>query len=65
MAGLSSTIYNTFFRSNAVMLCTVFTSAFAIQIAFDAGSTKVWDSINKGRQWKDIKQRYMTQEEEE
>ncbi|CAG8899324.1 unnamed protein product [Penicillium egyptiacum] len=33
--------------------------------AFDITSNKVWDSWNHGRQWKDIKHRYMVKEEEE
>lgn len=47
------------------MLGTVFVSAFAIQMAFDSGSEKIWDVINKGRQWKDIKHRYVQAAEEE
>ncbi|KAF2742689.1 ubiquinol-cytochrome c reductase complex 7.3 kda protein-like protein, partial [Sporormia fimetaria CBS 119925] len=54
-----------FIRSNRVMLGTVFVSAFGMQLAFDAGSDRVWDSINKGRQWKDIKYRYVEKAEEE
>ncbi|OCL04775.1 ubiquinol-cytochrome C reductase [Glonium stellatum] len=65
MAGLSSSLYNLFFRKNTVMLGTVFASAFAIQMAFDSGSEKIWDGINKGRQWKDIKHRYVQAAEEE
>ncbi|CAG7976012.1 unnamed protein product [Penicillium nalgiovense] len=33
--------------------------------AFDITSNKVWDSWNQGRQWKDIKHRYMVKEEED
>jgi len=65
MSGIAGGLYNTFFRSNAVMLCTVFTSAFGIQMAFDTASNKVWDNINKGRQWKDIKSKYVQAAEEE
>ncbi|KAF2195265.1 ubiquinol-cytochrome C reductase, partial [Zopfia rhizophila CBS 207.26] len=54
-----------FIRRNTAMLATVFVSAFGLQLAFDTGSDKIWDSINKGRQWKDIKHRYVEQPEEE
>ncbi|KAL1629469.1 Cytochrome b-c1 complex subunit 9, mitochondrial [Diplodia seriata] len=27
--------------------------------SFDSASDKVWDSINRGRQWKDIKHKYV------
>ncbi|KAF2240815.1 putative ubiquinol-cytochrome C reductase complex, subunit X [Trematosphaeria pertusa] len=65
MAGLSSFIYNTFLRRNVTMLGTVFVSAFAMQLAFDTASQRTWDSINKGRQWKDIKHAYIQKPEED
>ncbi|KAA8644414.1 cytochrome b-c1 complex subunit 9 [Aspergillus tanneri] len=52
-------------RRNAVFLTTIFASAFAFEIAFDSASNKVWDSLNRGRQWKDIKHRYIVKEEED
>ncbi|PLB55386.1 hypothetical protein P170DRAFT_505989 [Aspergillus steynii IBT 23096] len=52
-------------RRNAVFLTTIFTSAFAFEIAFDSASNSIWDTINRGRQWKDIKPRYMVKDEEE
>ncbi|KAJ5353710.1 hypothetical protein N7541_006274 [Penicillium brevicompactum] len=39
--------------------------AFPPFSAFDIGSNKIWDSWNQGRQWKDIKHRYMVKEEED
>ncbi|PSN64237.1 ubiquinol-cytochrome C reductase [Corynespora cassiicola Philippines] len=48
-----------FLRRNTTMLGTVFAAAFGLQLAFDTGSDKIWDSVNKGRQWKDIKHRYV------
>ncbi|KAF2204947.1 hypothetical protein GQ43DRAFT_363476, partial [Delitschia confertaspora ATCC 74209] len=50
---------------NTAMLATVFVSAFGMQLAFDAGSDKIWDSVNRGRQWKDIKYQYVQKPEEE
>ncbi|KAF2477861.1 ubiquinol-cytochrome C reductase [Lindgomyces ingoldianus] len=65
MPGISSSLYNIFLRRNTVMLGTVFAAAFGLQLAFDAGSDRIWDAINKGRQWKDIKHRYVEAPEEE
>ncbi|KAL5387751.1 hypothetical protein DPSP01_000612 [Paraphaeosphaeria sporulosa] len=65
MAGLTSFVYNTVFRSNVTMLTTVFASAFAMQLAFDTGSDRIWDSINRGRQWKDVKVRYVQKAEDD
>ncbi|KAF9889271.1 qcr9 subunit 9 of the ubiquinol cytochrome-c reductase complex [Aspergillus nanangensis] len=52
-------------RRNAVYLTTIFAGAFAFEIAYDTGSNKIWDAMNRGRQWKDIKQRYMVAAEED
>ncbi|KAF1985754.1 ubiquinol-cytochrome C reductase [Aulographum hederae CBS 113979] len=62
---MASPIYNLFFRKNTAMLTTVFVTMFGFQMAFDTGSTVLWDKINQGRQWKDIKSRYMEKEDEE
>ncbi|KAF2233048.1 hypothetical protein EV356DRAFT_534138 [Viridothelium virens] len=85
MAGISQGLYNTFIRSNAAFLATIFTGAFAFQMyaypylerappmvktygvarAFNLGSDAVWDSVNRGRQWKDIKHKYLQSAEAE
>ncbi|KAJ5983580.1 hypothetical protein N7481_005679 [Penicillium waksmanii] len=65
MAGISNIIYQSIIRKNAVFLTTIFAGAFAFELSFDTFSNKVWDSWNAGRQWKDIKPRYLVQAEEE
>ncbi|KAI0446804.1 cytochrome b-c1 complex subunit 9 [Xylaria telfairii] len=55
-------LYNAFFRNNFQMLGVVFASAFAFEMAYDTGMNKVWDNLNKGRQWKDIRSRYVEEE---
>ncbi|OSS49236.1 hypothetical protein B5807_05298 [Epicoccum nigrum] len=65
MAGFANTVYNTVIRSNITLLGTVFAAAFGMQLAFDTGSDRVWDSMNRGRQWKDIKQRYIEAAEDD
>ncbi|KAF2487292.1 ubiquinol-cytochrome C reductase [Neohortaea acidophila] len=60
MSGLLNTIYTAFVRRNAVFLTTIFVGAFATEMVFDSGSNLIWDSINRGRQWKDIKHKYMS-----
>ncbi|KAF9243364.1 hypothetical protein DTO013E5_7897 [Penicillium roqueforti] len=65
MAGFANVIYSTFIRKNTVLLTTAFAGAFAFELTFDIASNKVWDTWNHGRQWKDIKHRYMVKEEED
>ncbi|KAI1266805.1 ubiquinol-cytochrome C reductase [Xylariaceae sp. FL1019] len=57
-----SPIYNAFFRRNFTMLGVVFASAFAFEMTYDTGMNKVWDNLNKGRQWKDIRAKYVEEE---
>ncbi|EXJ90873.1 ubiquinol-cytochrome c reductase subunit 9 [Capronia coronata CBS 617.96] len=65
LARISETVFNTVFRRNAVFLTAVFTGAFFFEIGFDTATNRLWDSWNQGRQWKDIKHRYMTANEDE
>ncbi|KAH7035156.1 cytochrome b-c1 complex subunit 9 [Microdochium trichocladiopsis] len=58
-------IDRTFFRRNWQMLGLVFGSAFVFEIAYDNGMNKVWDNLNRGRQWKDIRHKYVEAAEEE
>ncbi|GKZ19859.1 hypothetical protein AbraIFM66951_007767 [Aspergillus brasiliensis] len=52
-------------RRNAVYLTTIFASAFAFELTFDTASNKIWDSFNRGRQWKDIKHQYLNKADDE
>ncbi|KAI1390179.1 ubiquinol-cytochrome C reductase [Hypoxylon trugodes] len=54
--------YNAFFRRNWQMLGVVFGSAFAFEMAYDSTMNRVWDNLNRGRQWKDIRSRYVEEE---
>ncbi|KAK2610597.1 hypothetical protein N8I77_004014 [Diaporthe amygdali] len=53
------------FRSNYAMLGAVFAGAFGFQMAYDVTTTRMWDNMNRGRQWKDVKQKYLEGAEEE
>ncbi|KAF8974610.1 ubiquinol-cytochrome C reductase [Flammula alnicola] len=59
---LSTTLYNTFFKRNSVFVGTVFAGAFAFGIGFDVGVTKFYDTWNKGKQWKDIRHKYVAED---
>ncbi|PWN98091.1 putative QCR9-ubiquinol--cytochrome-c reductase subunit 9 [Tilletiopsis washingtonensis] len=52
---LAQTVYQTVFKRNSVFVGTVFFGAFAFGIGFDTVSQKLWDSHNRGKQWKDIR----------
>ncbi|KIK65512.1 hypothetical protein GYMLUDRAFT_240037 [Collybiopsis luxurians FD-317 M1] len=60
---LANSFYNAFFKRNSVYVASVFTTAFAFGLGFDSGVTAFWDSWNKGKQWKDIREKYVQDEE--
>ncbi|KAJ3074417.1 hypothetical protein HDU98_011294 [Podochytrium sp. JEL0797] len=47
------------FRRSSSFILTIFTGAFVTEIAFDEGTKAVWNSWNKGRQWQDIRSKYI------
>ncbi|KAI0676950.1 ubiquinol-cytochrome C reductase UQCRX/QCR9-like protein [Trametes maxima] len=56
---LANAFYNTLVRRNSVYVPTIFAGAFAFSIGFDLGVTQFWDTWNKGKQWKDIRAKYV------
>ncbi|PRT56878.1 Cytochrome b-c1 complex subunit 9 [Wickerhamiella sorbophila] len=61
----ASSLYNVVFRRNAVFVGSIFATAFVYDIAFHNTVDKIFDSLNKGKQWKDIRGRYITADDEE
>ncbi|KAG8986433.1 hypothetical protein FRB90_003997 [Tulasnella sp. 427] len=60
---LANNFYNLIFKRNSVYVPAVFAGAFAFGVGFDLGTTAIWDSWNKGKQWKDIRHNYIQQDE--
>ncbi|KAA1466098.1 ubiquinol-cytochrome C reductase UQCRX/QCR9-like protein [Dentipellis sp. KUC8613] len=56
---LSTAFYNAFAKRNSVYVSTIFAGAFAFGVGFDVGINKLWDSWNRGKQWKDIRDKYV------
>ncbi|KAF8329100.1 ubiquinol-cytochrome C reductase UQCRX/QCR9-like protein, partial [Cantharellus anzutake] len=56
---LANSLYRTVFKRNSVFVSTVFAGAFAFGIGFDLGISKIWDTWNQGKQWKDIRSKYV------
>ncbi|RPD61844.1 ubiquinol-cytochrome C reductase UQCRX/QCR9-like protein [Lentinus tigrinus ALCF2SS1-7] len=62
MSALASTFYNALVKRNSVFVPVIFTGAFAFSVGFDIGITKLWDARNQGKQWKDIRAKYIEEE---
>ncbi|KAF7790113.1 hypothetical protein EIP86_001065 [Pleurotus ostreatoroseus] len=56
---IASTFYNTLVRRNSIYVSTIFAGAFAFGVGFDIGVTAFWDRWNQGKQWKDIRHKYV------
>ncbi|KAH9947293.1 ubiquinol-cytochrome C reductase UQCRX/QCR9-like protein [Amylocystis lapponica] len=56
---LATTFYNTFVKRNSVYVTSIFIGAFAFGVGFDAGITSFYDRWNQGKQWKDIRAKYI------
>ncbi|KZV69180.1 ubiquinol-cytochrome C reductase, partial [Peniophora sp. CONT] len=57
--------YNTVVKRNSFYVTSIFVTAFAFNIGFDVGVSRVWDNVNAGKQWKDIRDKYATPADEE
>ncbi|PHH55735.1 Calcium-transporting ATPase 2 [Ceratocystis fimbriata CBS 114723] len=53
------------FSKNYLMLTTVFGAGFAFEIGFNRTMDNVWDNMNRGRQWKDIRHKFVEGGDEE
>jgi len=53
------------FRRNSVYVSSIFIGAFGFTMAFDSGLNAFYDRWNKGKQWKDIRDKYAPSEESE
>ncbi|KIM31174.1 hypothetical protein M408DRAFT_327463 [Serendipita vermifera MAFF 305830] len=60
---LASSFYNAFARRNSVFFATIMGSAFVFSIGFNGATNAFWDHWNKGKQWKDIRDKYIEKDE--
>ena len=63
--GLGGQIYNTFFKKSSTYFLTLVAGAFFFERFADHLSDTIFDSINRGKQWKDIKHLYVKSAEDE
>ncbi|RWS08843.1 cytochrome b-c1 complex subunit 9-like protein [Dinothrombium tinctorium] len=58
MAGFMSTTYNLLFKRTSTTIFTIFVGALLCERTVDYSTQAVFDHINRGKQWKDIKHNY-------
>jgi ubiquinol-cytochrome c reductase subunit 9 len=62
---LGGKIYNIFFKSSSRYFLSLVAGAFIFERFTDGLADTIFDSINKGKQWKDIKNLYVKSADEE
>nr|AAT80769.1 mitochondrial ubiquinol-cytochrome c reductase [Branchiostoma belcheri tsingtauense] len=58
-------VYNNLFKRTSTFALTILLGAVFFERAFDSGGDMLWDHLNRGKQWKDIKDKYGLPAEEE
>ncbi|OAX39164.1 ubiquinol-cytochrome C reductase UQCRX/QCR9-like protein [Rhizopogon vinicolor AM-OR11-026] len=59
---LANAFYNTFVKRNSVFVTSIFAGAFAFSVGFDVAVNNFWDRWNQGKQWKDIRAKYIQED---
>jgi len=59
-----TTFYNTIVKRNSIYVGAILAGGFALGVGFDIGIQSFWDRWNQGKQWKDIRHKYVTPADE-
>ncbi|KFM76998.1 Cytochrome b-c1 complex subunit 9, partial [Stegodyphus mimosarum] len=59
MAGIISRLYTSVFRRTSTFALTIIAGAFFFERAVDVGGDYIFDKVNEGKLWKDIKHKYV------
>ncbi|XP_031847146.1 ubiquinol-cytochrome C reductase complex subunit oxen [Nomia melanderi] len=51
-------LYNTIFKRSSTFTVAILVGAFLFERTLEITTTKAFESINKGKLWKDIKHKY-------
>ncbi|WVQ94744.1 hypothetical protein IAU59_001825 [Kwoniella sp. CBS 9459] len=59
MGRVSDLIYSSIFKRNSAFVASTFVAAFTFSIGYDLATSAWWDYHNRGKQWKDIRSKYI------
>ncbi|XP_067634299.1 cytochrome b-c1 complex subunit 9 [Eurosta solidaginis] len=51
-------LYNVLFKRTSTFALTIMASVFFFERGVDVASTTIFETVNKGKLWKDIKDKY-------
>ncbi|KAM6901981.1 cytochrome b-c1 complex subunit 9 [Lycodopsis pacificus] len=60
---LAKSVYNLLFRRTSTFAITIMVGAVFFERVFDQGGDAIFESMNRGKLWKDIQHRYEIKEE--
>ncbi|XP_042309190.1 cytochrome b-c1 complex subunit 9 [Sceloporus undulatus] len=60
---LGRQVYNLLFRRTSTFALTIVVGALVFERGFDQGADALFEHLNKGKLWKDIKHKYETADE--
>ncbi|XP_012250639.2 cytochrome b-c1 complex subunit 9 [Athalia rosae] len=58
MSGFTTTLYNVVCRRTSTFALVIIGGTFVFERGYDVVTRSIFDSINRGKQWKDIKHKY-------
>ncbi|XP_072752674.1 cytochrome b-c1 complex subunit 9 [Anoplolepis gracilipes] len=56
--GIGGTLYSRVLRRTSTFTAVILASAFVFERSFDLAAEKIFDTINKGKLWDHIKDKY-------
>ncbi|XP_015607795.1 cytochrome b-c1 complex subunit 9 [Cephus cinctus] len=56
--GVSTLLYNAVFKRTSTFAVAILASAFFFERGLDVACDSIFENINKGKLWKDIKHKY-------
>ena len=63
--GLGARVYNIFFKRSSTYFLTLIAGVFIFERGTDGIADRIFNSINQGKQWRDIKNNYAAKAVEE
>jgi len=58
MAGITTVVYNAVLKRTSTWLVAGLVTAFFFERGVDVSTDAIFDNINRGKQWKDLKHLY-------
>jgi ubiquinol-cytochrome c reductase subunit 9 len=65
MSTVGGKVYNLLFKKSSTYIATLFAGVFLFEGLTEQGSDSLFNRVNRGKQWADIKNSYVKRDEEQ